>query len=319
MKRFFSFCFFSLLVVHAFPNEFIGSWKLETAKKNGSNIEKIEAYITFYEKDYVATFIYENGHGWISSSYVINNKIITHWLPKKLSLGDDTMAVYSSFINGQRTQFIAIMNCDETTFNEYGNTAICYNSPEIEIINGKLQITSSDKKVILTYNKIETPESLKADFSFTEESEYKYSLTPNISSGKVLRYSWHFSDGERSFDRNPTHQFTGTGYFTANLYLFSATSFIGTNTVTLGSKITSIIEDNLNSIETMLFPNPVKDKLFIKGIDVNDINLFTITGKKIHFSRNNSFIDFSSLDCGIYIVELTLKDKSKVIKKILKE
>lgn len=318
MKRFFSFCFFSLLVVHAFSNEFIGSWKLETAKNNGSNIEKIEAYITFYEKQYVATFIYENGHGWISSPYVINNKIITHWLPKKLSLGDDSLTINYSFINGQITQMIAIMNCDETTFNEYGNTAICYSSPEIEIINGKLQITSSDKKVILTYNKIETPESLKADFSFTEESEYKYSLTPNISSGEVLRYSWHFSDGERSFERNPTHQFTGTGYFTAQLIVFSTTS-VSAMTDTLGSKITSITEDNLNSIETMLFPNPVKDKLFIKGIDVNDINLFTINGKKIHFSRTNNFIDFSSLDCGIYIVELTLKDKSKVIKKILKE
>lgn len=80
--------------------------------------------------------------------------------------------------------------------------------------------------------------------------------------------------------------------------------------------------DNSNSI--VIYPNPVKDLMEIKGANGGEITIFNVLGERImnalpsdQNSSDVSFFDISSLPAGVYSVELKTADKifrSKIIK-----
>lgn len=82
---------------------------------------------------------------------------------------------------------------------------------------------------------------------------------------------------------------------------------------------TSIVED-LSEIK--IFPNPVKDLLFLEGevMTNSDISLYDLTGKELHvnISKDNKMIDFSGLESGYYLVKIT-SDNYDITYRILKE
>ena len=70
-----------------------------------------------------------------------------------------------------------------------------------------------------------------------------------------------------------------------------------------------------------IYPNPVKDILNFKGIDVtnSEVKIFNLMGQLVEESivQNSSF-DITNLNSGIYIIEIN-KDNQKFYTKIIKE
>ena len=74
------------------------------------------------------------------------------------------------------------------------------------------------------------------------------------------------------------------------------------------------------------YPNPVKDRLKIKGASTRatadgTIQLFNTSGKPVLSLRNIPAhgIDISGLPTGVYMIKISLKDGTSTIKKVVKE
>ena len=82
----------------------------------------------------------------------------------------------------------------------------------------------------------------------------------------------------------------------------------------------SLTEENVN--EFNIYPNPVKETLFLDAgnIEVNEIQILDITGKKImvkNMSLTNTSLDVSDLKKGIYFITL-FDGKNRIQKKFIK-
>jgi len=75
----------------------------------------------------------------------------------------------------------------------------------------------------------------------------------------------------------------------------------------------------LDSRDISVFPNPTKDKISIKGIDIKKIKIYDVIGKMIAEKRLiNDEINISEFNSGIYFFYVTYNNK-RYIKKIIKE
>ena len=72
-----------------------------------------------------------------------------------------------------------------------------------------------------------------------------------------------------------------------------------------------------------IFPNPVDDKLYIKGeAAIEEINIFNITGVKVYnevcLMKNNEYmVNVNNLPEGIYVVNVTTTE-GNVIRRFIK-
>lgn len=79
---------------------------------------------------------------------------------------------------------------------------------------------------------------------------------------------------------------------------------------------------NVKQDEFAIYPNPVKDVLNIDlKTQKGNVKIFDLSGKVVKTAEVNKSgaIDVSKLSAGMYIVEITTNDHSKVTKKIIKE
>ena len=71
----------------------------------------------------------------------------------------------------------------------------------------------------------------------------------------------------------------------------------------------------------ILYPNPVKDLLFVKGDNMQQYDILSVDGKLIQSLQTNNdedVIDFSGLESGVYMLRIT-SDKGVVTRRIIKE
>ena len=84
-------------------------------------------------------------------------------------------------------------------------------------------------------------------------------------------------------------------------------------------RVETVDEKKLENVS--IYPNPVKDILNFKGIDVtnSEVKIFNLMGQLVEESivQNSSF-DITNLNSGIYIIEIN-KDNQKFYTKIIKE
>ncbi len=93
-------------------------------------------------------------------------------------------------------------------------------------------------------------------------------------------------------------------------------------TITDGGFDCSGLSINESAIDNFkMYPNPVNDKLFIKGVEIGtQIKILDITGKVVfeNLSQvNDNVLNVSALKSGVYFIELRLRNSS-TIKKIIK-
>jgi predicted ATP-grasp superfamily ATP-dependent carboligase len=98
--------------------------------------------------------------------------------------------------------------------------------------------------------------------------------------------------------------------------LFSLSSKVVHNV----KKSVAVIDDDISTIPLTIYPNPVKNDLFIKSdLPIKKVEIYSLTGSLI--ITDNNFIEkisVSTLSKGIYLLKV-YTDKGVAISKILKE
>ncbi|OMP30131.1 T9SS-dependent choice-of-anchor J family protein [Mangrovimonas sp. DI 80] len=82
------------------------------------------------------------------------------------------------------------------------------------------------------------------------------------------------------------------------------------------SSATLSVEDINNLPQLSVYPNPVKDNLYINAPEQSSIKVYNILGKEMFLSFQNNTINMSSLSNGIYLVEITHLNQVKTFKVI---
>ena len=138
-------------------------------------------------------------------------------------------------------------------------------------------------------------------------------------------YAWNFFEGDIITEANPVHYYNTLGVnskkFDVKLMIVSPSGCVDSlsqiGLITVVNNVTGI-ESN-KAAEFSYYPNPVKEKLFLKSDKIiKTVKILNINGKIIQsltFDDEIVSIDFSQLKSGIYLLEINgLKDSKKNIK-----
>ena len=146
-----------------------------------------------------------------------------------------------------------------------------------------------------------------ADFSHVANGNtVSFSNLSFSNTNSILTYEWDFGDGNFSADENPQHTYANSGQYDVRLIasncIFSDTIIISVQSGATGTNTASV-----NAIH--VFPNPVKDKLFIEaGAEHRGTHfeLYDILGKCVKSGQleADNFIEINSLAPGIYVLNL---------------
>ncbi|WP_290862423.1 T9SS type A sorting domain-containing protein, partial [Flavobacterium sp.] len=102
------------------------------------------------------------------------------------------------------------------------------------------------------------------------------------------------------------------------------------NTVEVEKRVrgnTASKSNDIGKSEIFIYPNPVNDIMYIKGVDTTEMlnfRLFDLLGKEyfanyiIDSKSDEGYFDFSGLSVGIYFLHLTNNSNELIIKKIIK-
>ncbi|MFB9053940.1 T9SS type A sorting domain-containing protein [Formosa undariae] len=112
-------------------------------------------------------------------------------------------------------------------------------------------------------------------------------------------------------------------YIDANRYFITSESFnigpISDNaklvSFTTNDNVLSLIEQPTSPVR--LYPNPVKDELYIDGVEFYSIEIYDTKAVRV-YQGNNEKINVSALNNGLYLVKIILKDHTYITKKIIK-
>ena len=185
--------------------------------------------------------------------------------------------------------------------------------------------TTATGKVSLYFNQSEfdaynATNSVKLPTSPTDEAGKanvlvdKFAGTSSDNSGSIASYTNGFVTLTPSVENvrwNPTYNHWEVTLDTTGFSGF----FVRTTSSTLATA-------NVKQDQISIYPNPVKD---ILNIDLKtqkgSVKIFDLSGKVIKTAEVNKSgaVDVSKLTKGMYIVEITTNDNSKVTKKIIKE
>jgi hypothetical protein len=140
------------------------------------------------------------------------------------------------------------------------------------------------------------------------------------NANSILTYEWDFGDGNFSADENPQHTYANSGQYDVRL-IASNCIFSDTIIISVQSGATGTHTASENAIH--VFPNPVKDKLFITAASEHrgtHFELYDILGKRLKsgvIGPENFSLDLNDLASGIYI--LNFSGKRNLSFKVIKE
>ncbi len=75
--------------------------------------------------------------------------------------------------------------------------------------------------------------------------------------------------------------------------------------------------ENAKLQNLVLYPNPVTDVLYIRGVDVSDVNIHSLTGQLMKSTMNRTEIDLSNIEPGSYVVTIADRNENSVRKLIV--
>ncbi len=159
---------------------------------------------------------------------------------------------------------------------------------------------------------------------FRPEAEFEY-LTDNLevhfsnTSVNTTTNFWDFGDGTSGLGNEITHLYAEPGVYKVHLTTCNQNMACDTltRTITVGN---SVYASTIKNSDVRVYPNPVKDRLYIKGeVNSTEIRIYDITGR-IYFAEmkiHQNTIDVSTLQNGIYFIEISF-DNQSVVKKFIK-
>jgi len=125
----------------------------------------------------------------------------------------------------------------------------------------------------------------------------------------------------------PLSSFTIQGLSMADIlhlkFVGSGKSIIYLDNIYFYKAPVTAISDNKSASAISYYPNPVVDNLNIKSeTEIQNIDVYTITGQKIKslsLKTNSTVIDLTDLKQGTYFVNVTMKNGSQSIQKLIKK
>jgi PKD repeat protein len=159
-----------------------------------------------------------------------------------------------------------------------------------------------------------------ASFTHTGTSAITFTYTGSTTYDSVR---WHFGDGGTSTVLSPTHTYTTSGTYTACIIVYGT---CGNDTAcqTVTASVTTGVASatsGLNSIS--IYPNPATEELNITGVSaISTYSINNITGATMQHGKLNTGVNSVSL-CGyapgMYILDITGADGSRIITRVVKE
>jgi PKD repeat protein len=171
--------------------------------------------------------------------------------------------------------------------------------PIVDFIASK--VTPSVNEIITLY-----------DLTANNTTSYKWTITPK---------EYKFENGSVDTDRNPTVSFSLLNQkYTVKL---DATNTNGSGTLTKADYILTALSanNNIQKYKVLLYPNPAKSQLYLKGLPLNSSVLITdVTGKSSMKSiTEDASIDVSNFASGIYFVTAIIQGEYVKIGKVIIE
>ncbi len=214
----------------------------------------------------------DNSHPNIDGSYVAALTLFSSiW--KQPSLG----LTYNAGISSGRAQYYQLMS-DNVLFNSTNDWNLYINSPVADF-------------------------SQVANGNMVNFSNLSFSNTNSI-----LTYEWDFGDGNFSADENPQHNYATSGQYDVRLI---ASNCIFSDTIMISVQIGATGTNTASENSIHVFPNPVKDKLFINApaehIGIH-FELYDLLGKCVKsgaIRAENFSLDLNDLASGIYILNFS--------------
>lgn len=143
------------------------------------------------------------------------------------------------------------------------------------------------------------------------------------SSSHAFSYHWLFGDGDSSTIPNPSHTYSGYGYFTVCLIVDNPCgSDMFCSTIFIPDPFSQIIQTSQKGISVLIFPNPFSDVATISFPEKGKIVLLDISARNVsscvNWEKEGDVIKIKnkSLEAGIYFLELTLGCE-KVFRKMI--
>lgn len=175
--------------------------------------------------------------------------------------------------------------------------------------NNMCQSLFCDSINVDTTNMLVTPQFSYANIG---NNTVLFNNTTTIS-GNLLRtqttnlfYLWDFGDGTTSTMENPIHTYLDNGDYSVCLTAIEETTLSG-DFVCEPNIMVNMQENNFRE-QTTLYPNPVKNKLFIKSDSGIEFEVFNIYGKivvnKIISETGEAMLDVSNLAPGYYGIKI---------------
>lgn len=129
----------------------------------------------------------------------------------------------------------------------------------------------------------------------------------DTSKANIDSYFWDFGDGTTSIEKNPVHNFS-PGLYSVNHYVencFGMDSIVKHQLIHVINGIQS--SDWVSEIR--IFPNPTYGKIYIEGLDFEQILLLDSLGNILNsFSENN--IDLGPYSKGVYFIKIIKKNSA---------
>ncbi len=137
-----------------------------------------------------------------------------------------------------------------------------------------------------------------ADYSYSNNST-SFTFTDNSING--VYYNWDFDDGNTSNLQNPTHVFLSTGNFNVKQVVSNGCG-ADSLTKTILVDPSGISEKDESGLS--IYPNPSNGIIYLNfdemQMDIFDIEVLDVLGKRIYFQQNVSGAGLLSIDLSAY-------------------
>lgn len=211
--------------------------------------------------------------------------------------------------------------------------------------------SSGTYKVTLAHtNKYECRDSISkwvsvkgcfAEFKFlNHKSDSGNLVLDNTSSNSSsLNFTWDFGDGNTSTQKTPTHSYAQHGTYEICLIAdetncadtfcrsFKSDTLKGYNAnrppkLTVERGIVIGVQSGLSNLDVETYPNPFKTSFQVTGVEIERIELYTITGQmmstEVLISSNGTIVQAAELESGIYLLRITTPKGRVLQKRVMK-
>ncbi|MDA3909748.1 MAG: T9SS type A sorting domain-containing protein [Bacteroidales bacterium] len=154
-----------------------------------------------------------------------------------------------------------------------------------------------------------------ASFDYTMNTETEVAFTNESTNADSME--WNFGDNQflptTSNEGNPVFNYPGDGSYTVTLTVYNDCGSDQTS-----QTIEIITTDiNLSDKEALsIYPNPVKDILYIQGEGLSNLKIYAIDGRLLMNEKeiqNGFMIDTDQLESGLYIITIFQNEMRKSI------